>query len=140
MAEVSKSARFEAAAADVWALVSEFNGLPSWLPPVAASATDGEGVGAVRLVTLQDGAQVKERLEAFDPGAMSYTYSMTDMGPLPIGSYESTVVVTADGSGCTMSWTATFEPAGAPEEEVAGMIGGLYDSGLGSVREKLGES
>ncbi|MBO6938121.1 MAG: SRPBCC family protein [Deltaproteobacteria bacterium] len=140
MAEVSKSGRIEAAAADVWALVSEFNGLPAWLPPVAASETEGEGIGAVRTVTMQDGAKIAERLEAFDADAMTYTYSMTDMGPLPMAEYQSTMVVSPDGDGCTITWTGTFEPAGAPSEVVAELVGGLYDSGIGSVQEKLGKS
>tara|TARA_B100001750_G_scaffold153903_2_gene123449 strand:+ start:1293 stop:1715 length:423 start_codon:yes stop_codon:yes gene_type:complete len=139
MTEVSRNARIEAGAADVWALVSDFDGLPKWLPPVAASETAGDGVGAVRTVTMQDGAKVVERLEALDADAMTYTYSMTDSGSLPIGDYESTVRVRPDGDGCTVTWSSTFEPAGASAEEVAGMVGGLYESGLGSLVEKLGK-
>ena len=55
MPTVTKQAAFEASAPTVWALVREFGKLDEWLPPVVGCETDGEGIGAVRTLTLGDG-------------------------------------------------------------------------------------
>ncbi|MBO0851623.1 MAG: SRPBCC family protein, partial [Pseudonocardia sp.] len=55
-----------APADEVWGVVRDFNGLPSWLPGITASEIEGGGsgteVGAVRRLTLGDQGQVAEIL------------------------------------------------------------------------------
>lgn len=138
MPTVMKQAAFEASAPKVWALVREFGRLDEWLPPVVGCATEGEGIGALRTLTLGDGAVVVERLEAHDDDARTLTYSMTDAGPMPLVDYVSTIAVSPNPDGTsTMSWTGSFSVADADEAVVVGSIEGLYQSGLDSVREKL---
>ena len=109
MPTVTKQAAFEASAPTVWALVREFGKLDEWLPPVVGCETDGEGIGALRTLTLGDGAVVVERLEAHDDAARTLTYSMTDAGPMPLVDYVSTIEVSANPDGTsTMSWTGSF--------------------------------
>ena len=138
MPTVTKEAAFEASADEVWAVVRGFGTLDEWLPPVVGCETDREGIGALRTLTLADGAVIVERLEAHDDDARTLTYSMTDAGPMPLVDYVSTVAVSANPDGtATMRWSGSFGVSGADEAEVAGSIEGLYQSGLDSVAEKL---
>ncbi|MCY4393553.1 MAG: SRPBCC family protein [Rhodospirillaceae bacterium] len=138
MPTVTKQAALEASAPAVWAAVRNFGKLDEWLPPVVGCETDGEGIGALRTLTLGDGAVVVERLDAHDDGARTLTYSMTDAGPMPLVDYVSTIAVSANPDGTsTMTWTGNFGVSGADEAEVVGSIEGLYQSGLDSVAEKL---
>ena len=138
MPTVTKQAAFEASAPTVWALVREFGKLDEWLPPVVGCETDGEGIGAVRTLTLGDGAVVVERLEAHDDDRRTLTYSMVDAGPMPLVDYVSTIEVSANPDGTsTMSWSGSFGVSGADEAETVGAIEGLYRTGLDAVAEKL---
>ncbi len=138
MPTVTKQAAFGASAPAVWAMVRDFGRLDEWLPPVVGCETEDEGIGALRTLTLADGAVVVERLEAHDEGARTLTYSMTDAGPMPLVDYVSTITVSANPDGTsTMSWTGSFGVSGADEAAVAGSIEGLYQSGLDSVADKL---
>ena len=135
---VTREAAFEASAADVWAVVREFGRLDEWLPPVVGCETDREGIGALRTLTLADGAVIVERLEAHDDEARTLTYSMTDAGPMPLVDYVSTIEVRANADGtATMRWLGSFGVSGADESEVVGSIEGLYRTGLDSVAAKL---
>ncbi|MCY3830904.1 MAG: SRPBCC family protein [Rhodospirillaceae bacterium] len=138
MPTVTKEAVFAAAADDVWAIVREFGRLDDWLPPVVVCRTDRDGIGALRTLTLGDGAVVVERLEALDDAARTLTYSMTDAGPMPLVDYVSTIAVRANVDGtATMKWSGSFGVSGADEGEVVASIEGLYQTGLDSVGEKL---
>ena len=138
MPTVMKQAAFKASAAGVWAVVREFGRLDEWLPPVASCVVDRDGIGALRTLTLADGAVIVERLEAHDDGARTLTYSMTDAGPMPLVDYVSTIAVSTNADGtATMRWSGSFGVSGADEGEVVGSIEGLYQSGLDSVAEKL---
>ncbi len=139
MASVSVSDRISASASRVWGVVRGFNDLPNWLPPIAASEVDGEGIGSVRILTLADGgATLTERLDAHDDAGRSYTYSIIE-SPLPFTGYQATIRVADDGAdACTIDWSSTFEPSGAPEAEVVGLIEGLYRAGIDKVKEIVG--
>ena len=138
MPTVTKEASFKASADEVWAVVREFGRLDEWLPPVETCVADREGIGALRTLTLADGAVIVERLDAHDDGARTLTYSMTDAGPMPLVDYVSTIAISENADGtATMNWSGSFGVSGADEAEVVGSIEGLYHSGLDSVAEKL---
>lgn len=138
MPTVTKEAVFAAAADDVWAIVREFGRLDDWLPPVVVCRTDRDGIGALRTLTLGDGAVVVERLEALDDAARTLTYSMADAGPMPLVDYVSTITVSANPDGtAAMRWSGNFGVAGADEGDVVASIEGLYRAGLEAVGEKL---
>lgn len=134
MSKVSVSQVYIAASApDLWALVGDPEGLASWHPAIAHSPiVDGDR----RLVTLEDGATVKERITRHSDEDMSYSYEILE-SPLPISGYVSTVSVQAEGDGARLTWTSEFEPAGAPAADVEAMIRGLYEAGFQSVGTKI---
>ena len=49
--------------------------------------------------------------------------------PMPFSNYRSTIRIEPRGDGCTLWWTATFDPIG-PEDKVARLVGALYRAGI----------
>ncbi|KID28491.1 SRPBCC family protein [Prauserella rugosa] len=96
---------------EVWRRVRDFNSLPDWHPGIASSEIEpghsATEVGAVRKLTLADGAVVREQLLVFDEPGHSYTYNILE-GPFPIRRYLSTIrlaPVTATGETFVEWWT-----------------------------------
>jgi hypothetical protein len=74
---------------------------------------DRRGGGAIREVTLGNGARLVERLEAEDPVGRRLAYSMLDTGGVPIADYRGEVVVSACGPGaCFVKFASTCTPVG----------------------------
>lgn len=136
MASVSERIRISAPADDVWQTVRDFGAIDEYLPPVATAELSGQGVGATRTLTLEDGAQIIERLDGIDEDARTLRYSIIE-GPLPIENYESTLSVTAiDESACEVRWASDFDVVDAPEDEVASTLAELYTAGLAGLNER----
>ncbi|MCE7030784.1 SRPBCC family protein [Jiella avicenniae] len=135
--EVSKSVDIEAAPAAVWQMIGTFCDIETWHPAVTKCELSKDGDKNVRTLTLPDGAALVEEEVSRDEGAMSYTYAILE-GPLPVANYKSTISVTGSGEGSTVSWSGTFDAAGASDEEASNVIGGIYDAGLSSLKEKAG--
>ena len=126
-----------AAANDVWQIMSDFGGLePTEM--IAGCTLEGEGVGAVRTISLVGGGEVIERLESQDDTARTFSYAIINDSPLPVKNYLAKVEVSDSGDGSTtVSWSSTFEPAGTPENDVIELIQGIYKGGIQRVRDKL---
>jgi len=103
---------------------------------------EGEGVGAVRTLTLRgSGGVIVERLDARDAGAHSYTYSIINDCPLPVSNYSATVRLSAAGAGQTrVDWVGRFDPKGKPEADVVKLVEGIYRGGIARTNKKLGLS
>lgn len=130
MANVSMSTDLHATAEDVWKVVSDFNGLTKFISAIVDSATEGHGVGAVRTLTLENGAQIVERLESLDDQARKLSYSIIN-SPLPLAGYVAVMNLLALGDRqCRLVWSSTFQPNGAPESEVKKILEGIYSMGF----------
>ncbi len=132
--------RIAAPSDKVWQMVSEWGGTHKWIPGVGPVRVEGEGVGSVRSAELDpasgfDGT-VSEVLEVFDNDAMHFRYRLTE-GPLPVNDYVAEMRVRADGDGAEVTWSSTWEPDGASEEEIHAMLKGLYEAGLENVDKAL---
>lgn len=134
-----------ASADEVWALVRDFNGLPSWHPAISESSlesgADAASVGAVRKLTLGDGGVVRERLVNLDDTDRRYTYEILE-SPFPIRSYRSTIrvaPVTAAGEAF-VEWWCQYDAEGANEAELNSTFAdGVYATGLAALREHFGK-
>lgn len=126
MARVSKTTTIQASPDVVWDTVGDFGGIHTYVEAIADVTTEGDGIGTMRTLTLQDGAQITERLDHRDDEARELRYSIVQ-SPLPLEDYAATAQVRAKGpKACAITWSATFEPRGAPEDEVVELIEGLY--------------
>ena len=96
----------------VWTKVSNFNDLGAWHPAVKSteivSGTNNK-VGAERLLTLQDGGTIKEKLLAYNAKGKTFKYAIEE-GVLPVSHYVSTVTVKPDGKDkSVVIWNGTFK-------------------------------
>ncbi|MEM7018476.1 MAG: SRPBCC family protein [Pseudomonadota bacterium] len=127
-----------ASAKAVWDILSDFGGIKVG-GPIEAFEIEGEGVGAVRTITM-NGGKVIERLDVHDADALTFAYSITNEdNPLPVSNYSATVKITANGdNACTVDWSGTFEPKGADEETASKVVQGIYKGGIRGAQKTLG--
>jgi len=110
----------------VWACFADFGDLSAWAPGRTRVPVEGRGVGAVRTVGGDGAAPIRERLEAYDPAAHSFSYAMLE-SPFPFTDYVATVRLADLGGGRTsIDWSSTFEPRGVEAKEAQQIIQGIY--------------
>jgi hypothetical protein len=120
----------------VWDILGDFGGVKVG-GPVTAFEVTGEGVGAVRTITMS-GALIVERLESYDPDNLTFSYAIINEDcPLPVSEYSATVKIIADEDGCTVHWTGNFEPKGQPEEQAMELVRGIYTGAIAGARNAL---
>jgi hypothetical protein len=137
MINISMQSKINAPAADVWAVVGDFNALPKFVEAAVESRVEGEGVGTVRTITLPDGASLKERLEEYDADTMMLKYSILE-GPLPVSNYLSTVEISSTDNGCELSWSSKFNSEGVPDGDARNAISGIYQMGFDGLAKLFG--
>ena len=133
---VSKNVTVNASPETTWKMIGNFNHLDVWHPVVVASKLtqgDGKSAGAVRLLTLGNGATITEELVSNNNALRIYTYAIT-ASPLPIADYVSTISVSAAADGkSTVTWSSNFDANGVEDAEAIKTISGIYDAGLNSL-------
>ena len=137
MASVEKHIRIPVAPDEVWRTVRDFGAIDEYVPPITDAVRSGEGIGATRTLTLADGGEVVEQLDALDDDARTLRYSIVE-APLPVKDYEGRLVVEAvDASTCDVTWASTFAVVDAPEDEIASTFAELYEAGLAGLKDRL---
>ena len=139
MAKVSMQTIINASADEVWKTISDFNGLPKFVPAITKSTVEGSGLGAVRTLRLQDSeTPIIERLERMDEEKRSLSYSIIE-SPLPLADYIATLEIRPLAENrCEVTWWSTFEPKGAPESEALMTVEGVYAMGFEGLKKIYG--
>jgi hypothetical protein len=140
---VEASRIINAPAERLWAEVANFNNVAAWHPDVTEShlqdaGASGSNPGEVRVIKLQNGTVLRERLVAIEPEVHRYEYSVLD-GQLPLKDHISSVSMRAiDVRRTEVIWKASFEPAGAPADALAdGVRSGVMDLGLQGLEARV---
>lgn len=135
-----------APASKVWDKINNFGDLGAWHPAVKSTEIQSgtnNVKGAVRLLTLQDGGTIKEKLLGYNPKSMSFKYSILE-GVLPVSNYVSTVSVKSEGKNKTLvTWKGNFKrkdlsasPATGQDDETATKtMSGVYRGGLDNLKK-----
>lgn len=120
----------------VWQLVGGFGSLPDWLPYIPASELS-EG-GRVRHLENEDGEVIVERLQAFDDGHRTYSYSIL-RAPFPVTGYRSTLTVheSAEPGRARVEWSGSFTPDGISDADAVALFHGIYTQGLDALVQTL---
>jgi carbon monoxide dehydrogenase subunit G len=138
MPEIQVEQEIGAAADAVWPVISDFAGIGRFMPGLEKVEVQGQGIGAIRTVSTAGGGKIQERLEAFDPAARSFTYSLLP-GAVPVENYRATVRLFEAGSGRTrVSWSARFDAPGMTEAQIAPLSKGMeqaYGAALAGVKK-----
>jgi carbon monoxide dehydrogenase subunit G len=138
MASVKVTDRIAASADRVWELVRDFGGIQRWAAGIESVSVSGEGVGAVRTLTMPGGLSLQERLEALDDRTRTLSYAIVGSHPLPFDGYLATVRLAEDGDGCQLDWSSTFQPRAGAEAQATGMVEGIYRGGIAGLKKALG--
>jgi len=127
MARAYASAVIKAPIETVWALVRDFNGLPSWARGIADSRIEGgldsDVVGCVRSLHASDGTPVRERLLTLDDARHAYTYD-SEKPAFPVKNYVATLrfMPVTHGDVTFAEWEATFDEAPGDEGKYVATI------------------
>jgi alkylation response protein AidB-like acyl-CoA dehydrogenase len=119
----------------LWQLVSDF-GDTSWMPGPPKVERVGSGPGMERRIQGPDKA-IHERLESVDEASRTLVYTIPVNVPFPVTGYRATMRVTAKGAGSELDWSASFTPAGAPEEAARKAIEGMYGVMIGWIETRV---
>src|SRR5208283_3159779 len=100
MARVTVKVNIPVAADQVWQTLRDFGGMDKWAFGVASLSLSGMGLGAVRTISFQDGAEVVERLESLDDAGRRLSYTILE-STLPVEGYVASLTVRDLGpAGC----------------------------------------
>jgi NADPH:quinone reductase len=137
MAQVTVKVNIPVAADQVWQTLRDFGGMDKWAFGVASLSLSGMGLGAVRTITFNDGAEVVERLESLDDAGRRLSYTILE-STLPVEGYVASLTVRDLGpAGCEVEWFSTFGAKGATEEEVSRLLQVAYRKSLASLQKFL---
>lgn len=137
MQEVKINGTINTTARKVWNLVSDFGALDTFVESIKECSTDGQNVETIRVLTLQDGVKVKEKLESLDNEKRVLTYSIIE-SPLPIKKYLGRVeVIELSDRTSEFIWSSTFETANGTEKEMEQALTGLYSEGVEGLKKKF---
>jgi hypothetical protein len=143
MTKVYVSTVIDAAAADVWRVVRDFNGLPSWAPFAVESRIEqgqsADQVGCIRNFRLREGGVIRERLVALSDYDLSLSYAILE-SPMPVEDYISSLSLTpiTDGNRTFAEWQAEFE---CPPEREAALVQqiatNVFQAGLTALKQRF---
>jgi len=143
MVKVFVSSVIPAPADKVWAVVRDFNAMPSWHPVIARSTIEGgrpsDSVGCIRNMTMSDGVRVREQLLSLSDFEYSFSYAIVESG-LNVTNYVAGLKLTpvTDGNQTFAEWTAEFETAPGSEQETAAMIGrDVFQAGFDALKKHV---
>ncbi len=128
--------QFAIPVADLWAMIGDFGDVGKWSGrPPKACVQQGEGIGALRTLTLDDGRQVVDRLDA--QGDDFYSYSIVT-SPFPVISYAAKMSVAAvDAANSELDWRGEIEPDGISNEDATAIFETMYRYGVGLIERQI---
>jgi len=138
MASVKVTDRIGASADRVWDLVRDFGGIQRFASNIESVSVQGEGVGAVRTVTLPGGTAIQERLEACDDATRTLQYSILGGHPFPFDDYLATIKLSEDGDACQIEWSSQFASRAGAESKAPAIVEGIYRGGIAGLKKALG--
>jgi hypothetical protein len=136
------SAVIDAPVEEVWKIMRDYNGMPSYHPGIKHSLIEGgrpsAQVGCVRRLTLSGGF-VREVLLCMDDLNHTFAYEIIE-GTLPVRGYVAGVRLhrVTQGNRTFAEWWADFEVVGADRDAVVAQIGNdVFAAGFSAVAAKL---
>ena len=145
--KVTETVQINAPPEKVWEVIGNFQDM-SWHPAVAKLDGDGENAAdATRVLTLQSGGTIAEKLIKYDADNKRYKYEITDVDVkvLPVKNYSSMLSVKDEGDTSTVEWKGAFyrgfmnndPPPELSDEAAINAVKGVYRGGLDALKEKL---
>lgn len=134
----------------VWNAVKQFDGISGWHPDVKESSGDGQHAsGGKRTITLQNGGQLVEELDAYDDSKHEYSYRLKteNVQALPSSSYSVSLQVTAgEAPGSSVVTlksrfyrgdTGNTPPENLSDAAAVKAMNAFFKNGLSGLKQKL---
>jgi hypothetical protein len=139
---VHVSSVIDAPVARVWEVIRPFDAVAEVLPFVVSSPIeDGRApteVGAIRVVTQDDGGVFREVLVSHSDAEHSYSYTFVG-SPIPVRNHLTTLSLRpiTDGDRTLGEWASRFEIAPEQEGELVGLMQKNFLAGLRALASAL---
>lgn len=121
----------------VWSAISSIGGLDRWFPIISSCRVEGAGVGAIRILTLADGAEMRDRVLEIDHAARRFRYERTH-SPFPVNKYLGTIDVRdSAGSESEVSWTVNLDVTAEAREQLVSLLKNALSDGISGLERDL---
>ncbi len=138
---VKKTIRIKAARDKVWRKISDIAGLPTWVVDVKKTvylSSKKRGVGAVRLITFDDGSKIEEHVTAWKEKEY-FSYIATE--GLPLRAYVATISIRPkSGSLVELTWKSYINSKKMTEKQFLDFVTfmeSFYDASLENLKADL---
>lgn len=136
---VSRSAKLQAGAAEVWTFVSDFSAFPSWQPQISSVEMLPNGD---RRVFFKRGDSILDRVTRLDPANRTLTYGLvpgqpTPPGAPPIKKLDATFVVAEISNGSEVTYTVEADFPDAMKDMAQAGIGGDIEAALTGLAKRF---
>jgi hypothetical protein len=121
----------------VWSMIGGFCAVKDWHPAIGSCMLDNRSPQTRTLVTKDGAATFVETQTAYSNTEHLYSYTFKS-SPLPVSQYFSTLKVAPKSSGIsTISWSSNYIPDKGKENDAAGALAGIYETGLDAIKVRL---
>lgn len=121
----------------VWAAIRSIGGLDRWFPVINSCRVEGEGVGAVRILGLADGGEMRDRLLEIDDAERRVRYQRFQ-SPFPVESYIGTVEVREKlDRRSEVSWNVQIEVAADKVDDLAAFLETALSDGIDGLERDI---
>lgn len=138
---VKKTIKIKASKDKVWRKISNIAGLPTWVVDVKKTgylSKKKKDVGAVRLITFEDGNKIEEHVVAWEKGKY-FTYIATE--GLPLRAYVATISIKVKSKNLTeLTWQSYLNSKKMSEKQFLDFVvflGAFYEASLENLKASL---
>jgi len=127
--------------AALWKRFGGWCAIAEWHPAVKSCKEIKDGDEIYRLLTLQDGGTIKEKL--LQTSGTSYRYAIVE-SPLPVKNYSAQFSIVPDDDDedeVNVVWAATYDAAdGKDDKEARKTIDGIFEDGIKNIEKMIGKN
>jgi uncharacterized protein YndB with AHSA1/START domain len=121
----------------VWRAIEGIGGLDRWFPIIEACEVEGQVVGALRVLTLQGGGEMRDRIIEVSKEAKRLSYHRTHL-PFPVSDYYGEVrIFEAEPLRSRLTWTVRFEVAPAQRDAMLTLVRSAISDGVDGLEREL---
>lgn len=121
----------------VWQAIRSIGGLDLWFPVIASCHVEGEGVGAIRILGLAGGGEMRDRIVEIDDSEHRLRYERFQ-SPFPVESYHGTVEIrAASDQSSEIFWKVQVDVAADQKDALVPFIESALSDGIEGLEREL---
>ena len=121
----------------VWLAISNIDGLDRWFPVIQHCQVEGQGVGAIRTLTLLEGGIIRDIVEEINQNKQQFSYKRIEQ-PFSISHYQGRVNVSSIFPGQTeLSWSVEYQVLNENRSEMSSLLLNVITEGINGLEQDL---